>query len=120
MTFGRFERQARPASQTPDRVSLVVDGEPVPPLMVDSPFPVDEEWQTAFRSLINKAAEVQRALVDAACRAALLTGTHGVLVDGNTIRITTEVPYGEVHYAPYQVPEVYQRQNEDGSITYTI
>lgn len=51
-----------------------------------------------FAELLSKAIRMRHAVIEGACQAALITGTHGVLIDGNTVSVTTDVPFGEIHY----------------------
>lgn len=66
--------------------------------LAPDPFAPDP-WRVKWEEFLRRAVAMQSALLEGACQAADLTGTCGVLVDGNTIRITEDVPFGEIHYA---------------------
>lgn len=73
--------------KTPDQIKLEIDY-----------YAEGDVTIQAWTDLLSRVIRMRAALLEGACQAALLTGTHGVLVDGNSISVTRDVPFGEIHY----------------------
>lgn len=67
-------------------------------------------WDTDVYGLIDRHVQQVRTVVDQACEAALLSGTHGVRMTQEhdatknlihtVARLTTDVPFGQIEYEP--------------------
>lgn len=67
--------------------------------MADTDLPSgDPTWSEVFEALIQQAILTRNAVLEGMCEAALVSGKYGVLVEGNHMTLTEDVPYGEIRY----------------------